>query len=65
MWERGQLFGVELEGTKLFKMVPWLFGIYEFQLPHMDRELAEMCEEYAKVYRKQFFKKKMHGQPWS
>jgi len=58
MWERGQLFGVKLGDTKLFKMMPWIFGIYEFQLPHMDRELAEMCEEYGKVYHKQFFKKK-------
>jgi Fe-S-cluster-containing hydrogenase component 2 len=58
MWKRGQLFGVEFGGVKMFKMVPWVFGIYEFQLPHMDRELAEMCEEYMKVYGKQFFEKK-------
>ncbi len=58
MWERGQVFGVNLGGVKLFKMVPWVFGIYEFQLPHMDRELAEMCEEYMNVYGKQFFENK-------
>lgn len=57
MWQRGQIFGVEFGGTKLFKMVPWAFGIFEFQLPHMDRELAEMCEEYSAVYGKQFFAK--------
>jgi NAD-dependent dihydropyrimidine dehydrogenase PreA subunit len=56
MWQRGQVFGVSFGGTKLFKMVPWAFGIYEFQLPHMDRELAEMCEEYGQVYGSQFFK---------
>jgi ferredoxin len=39
-------------------MVPWVFGIYEFQGPHMDRELAEMCEDYGKVFSKQFFNKK-------
>jgi len=55
MWDRGQLFGVDLGGVKLFKMVPWAFGIYEFQLPHMDREMARMCEEYMPVYGKQFF----------
>ena len=55
---RGQVFGVDLDGIKIFKMVPWAFGIYEFQLPHMDRELAEMCEEYGEVYGKQFFSKK-------
>lgn len=58
MWERGQLFGIKFGDTKVFKMVPWVFGIYEFQLPHMDRELAEMCEEYGKVYGLQFFQKK-------
>jgi Fe-S-cluster-containing hydrogenase component 2 len=57
MTDRGQLFGVELEGTRLFKMVPWAFGIFEFQLPHMDRELAEMTEEYHKAFGQQFFSK--------
>jgi electron transport complex protein RnfB len=58
MWKRGQIFGVELGGVKIFKMIPWAFGIYEFQLPHLDRELAAMCEEYAKVFGPQFFKNK-------
>lgn len=57
MWQRGQIFRVEFGGVKLFKMMPWVFGIYEFQLPHMDRELAEMCGEYSNVYGKQFFEK--------
>jgi electron transport complex protein RnfB len=55
MWERGGVFGVNFGGVKMFKMVPWAFGIYEFQLPHMDRELAEMCEEYMKVFGQEFF----------
>jgi electron transport complex protein RnfB len=58
MWERGQIFGVEFGGMKMFKMVPWAFGIYEFQLPYMDRELAEMSEEYMQVYGQQFFENK-------
>ena len=58
MWKKGQLFGVNLGGVKIFKMVPWAFGIYEFQLPHMDRELAELCEAYGSVYGRQFFKNK-------
>jgi NAD-dependent dihydropyrimidine dehydrogenase PreA subunit len=58
MRKRGQIFGVGFGGVKMFKMVPWAFGIYEFQLPHMDRELAEMCEEFGKVYGEQFFKNK-------
>jgi electron transport complex protein RnfB len=58
MMKKGQIFGVDLGGTKLFKMLPWVFGIYEFQLPHMDRELAEMSEEYGKVFAPQFFSNK-------
>ena len=58
MWGRGQIFGVKLGATKLFKMVPWMFGIFEFQLPHLNREFVEMVEEYAKVYGRQFFDKK-------
>ena len=56
MQQRGQIFGVDVGGVKIFKMIPWAFGIYEFQLDRMDRELAEMCEAYAKFYGDQFFK---------
>jgi len=55
---KGQIFGVDLGGINIFKMVPWVFGIYELQLPHMDKELAEMCEEYMKVYGPQFLANK-------
>lgn len=58
MWERGQIMGVDFGGTRLFRMIPWVIGIYEFQLPHMDKELAEMCDEYMDVHGKQFFKNK-------
>src|SRR5512136_1129856 len=54
MWEKGQVFGVQLGDVKLFRMVPWAFGIYELQLPFLDREMAEMCEEFMKVYFRQF-----------
>ena len=56
MKDRGQISGVELGGGKLFKMAPWIIGIYEYQLHRMDRELAELCEEYNKVFGPQFFK---------
>ena len=45
MMDKGQIFGINLDGIKFFKMLPWVFGIYEYQLPHMERELAEMCDE--------------------
>lgn len=66
MRERGQIFGADIGGVMVFKMVPWAFGIYEFQRPHMDREMAEMCEEFMKVWKNQFFRIKpqlMHVVP--
>jgi Fe-S-cluster-containing hydrogenase component 2 len=53
---RGQLFGIELGGAWFFRMMPWLFGIHEFQLDRLDRELAELMEEYTPVYAKHFSK---------
>jgi len=58
MQHRGQVFGVNMGGINVFRMMPWVFGIYEFQLPHLDRELAAMCEEYMMVFNKQFSKSK-------
>ena len=55
MSEKGQIFGIDLGEVQLYKMMPWAFGIYEFQLPRMDRELAEMCEGYNPVFGEQFF----------
>ncbi|MBU1171007.1 MAG: 4Fe-4S binding protein [Proteobacteria bacterium] len=55
MWHRGLIFGVDFGTVKMFKMVPWVFGIYEFQLKFMTREFAELCEEYAVHYGPQFF----------
>ena len=55
MAEKGQLMSVELGGIRLFKMLPYVFGIYEFQQPRLDREFAELNEEYGPVFGKQFF----------
>ena len=55
MWARGQLFAVRFGDDWFFKMMPWVFGIFEFQLGRMDRELAELAEKYHPVFGKQFF----------
>jgi NAD-dependent dihydropyrimidine dehydrogenase PreA subunit len=55
MYEHGQLFRVDFGTAKVYKMLPWVFGIYEFQLNRMDREFAELCEEYGLHYAPQFF----------
>jgi NAD-dependent dihydropyrimidine dehydrogenase PreA subunit len=57
MWrDRGQLFAIDFGGTRVYKMLPWVFGIYEFQVKRMDRELAELNERYYPVFGKQFFR---------
>jgi NAD-dependent dihydropyrimidine dehydrogenase PreA subunit len=47
MAARGQIGSFKVHGKRRYCMVPYVVGIYEFQLPHMDRELAELCEAYA------------------
>ncbi len=54
MWRNGLIFMVDFGVTKVFKMLPWAFGIFEFQLPRMDKELAELLEQYQDFGR-QFF----------
>ena len=51
----GQLFTIKLGQDRFFKLLPWVFGIYEFQSHRMDREFAELCAEYAPAFRRQFF----------
>jgi Na+-translocating ferredoxin:NAD+ oxidoreductase subunit B len=55
MSKSGQLFTIKLGETRYFKMLPWVFGIYEFQGGRLDREFAELHDEYEPVYGKQFF----------
>jgi electron transport complex protein RnfB len=55
MAKSGQLFTIKLGATRYFKMLPWVFGIYEFQSARLDREFAELHEVYAPVFGKQFF----------
>ena len=58
MWEKGQIFCVPLGDIKLYKMMPWVFGIYEFQLKFLTKELVELCEEYMDSFGEPFFKAK-------
>jgi len=60
MSRRGEILGLDLGGTKLYRMVPWILGVYEYQLPRMDRELAELCEQYHNYFAPQFFGMKPH-----
>jgi Na+-translocating ferredoxin:NAD+ oxidoreductase subunit B len=56
MRNHGQISGLKFGGTWVFKMVPYLFGIHEFQLHRLDKEMAQLMEEYLPSYAQQFFK---------
>jgi Na+-translocating ferredoxin:NAD+ oxidoreductase subunit B len=47
MRERGQIAVVANRGRTMYSLVPFVIGIYELQLHHLDGELAELFEEYA------------------
>lgn len=55
MGKAGQLFCIKFGDVFVFRMVPWVFGLYEFQLAKLDKEFALMNEEYGPVYGRQFF----------
>lgn len=47
MLKKGQIERRWSGATPLFRMMPWIVGIYEFQLNRMDIEFAQLVEEYA------------------
>jgi electron transport complex protein RnfB len=47
MAARGQIASFRFRGAQVYQLVPFVIGIYEFQLHRMDAELAAMFEEYA------------------
>jgi Fe-S-cluster-containing hydrogenase component 2 len=55
MGQAGQLFAIDMGGIWVFRMLPWAFGIYEFQNARLDREFVKLNEEFAPVYGRQFF----------
>jgi Na+-translocating ferredoxin:NAD+ oxidoreductase subunit B len=47
MADRGEIASFWLEGRHVYAFVPFVVGIYEFQLKHLTKELADLFEEYA------------------
>ena len=47
MASRGQIAAMQWRGERRYALAPFVVGIFEYQLPHIDRELAELCEAYA------------------
>jgi Na+-translocating ferredoxin:NAD+ oxidoreductase subunit B len=46
MADKGLIFRLRRDNVSRYAAVPFVIGFYEFQLPNMDRELAEMVEAY-------------------
>ncbi len=40
MADRGQIFGIHLGPVSMYKLLPFVFGIYEFQRNRLDREFV-------------------------
>ena len=55
MGKAGQLFSIDFGEIRVFKMLPWVFGIYEFQLGRLDKKLSLLVEEYAPFFGQQFY----------
>jgi hypothetical protein len=51
MVRQGQIRFGRLDGKLAFGVLPFVVGIYEEQLPRMDRELAELFEAYFQEVR--------------
>ncbi len=50
MAARGQIAAFRMKNVVHYALVPFVIGIYEFQLDRLDRELAELFEEYAPTF---------------
>jgi len=46
MAEKGLIFRLRKEGSVQYAAAPFVVGFYEFQLKTMDRELAQLMEQY-------------------
>lgn len=50
MAQKGLIFRVRRSGEPLYQAYQFLVVIYEFQLKHLDKEFAEMFEEFLPYY---------------
>ncbi|MFC2029538.1 ATP-binding protein [Chloroflexota bacterium] len=46
MVRKGQIWAGKQDGGLVFGLMPFVVGIYEYQLPRIDKELAELFEQY-------------------
>lgn len=58
MWWKGQIERHQRDGRVLYNLVPWILGIYEYQLRAMDEEMARLHVKYIKSVGPYFLAKK-------
>jgi H+/Na+-translocating ferredoxin:NAD+ oxidoreductase subunit B len=46
MATKGQIASTKMSGKRMFLFMPFVVGIYEFQMYRIDKELADLFEEY-------------------
>ena len=44
---KGQIGSAKMGGAQMYMLFPFLIGIWEFQVLRLDKELADLMEEYA------------------
>lgn len=47
MVNKGQIGSAKMNGVQVYMLVPFVVGIFEFQWEHLDKELADLMEEYG------------------
>ena len=47
MVHKGQIGSANMKGQQVYMLVPFIVGIFEFQLNRLDKELADLVEQYA------------------
>lgn len=47
MVHKGQIGSAKMKDQQVYMLVPFVVGIFEFQLNRLDKELADLVEEYA------------------
>jgi len=47
MSKKGQIGSAKIKGQQVYMFVPFVVGVFEFQLNRLDKELADLMEEYA------------------
>ncbi len=50
MLDKGQLGGVRVGPFRMFRLMPFVIGIYEYQLNRMDQEFVEMTSVYMEKF---------------